>query len=187
MPLVPTGRPGNPEGLRAALVDGCRIPRAVLLIVVSLSLVVVASVTGGGWAQSGGVEVVYVTNGHVPAHTLAGGPLAAATNSSILTVARPQQGDVLPDATAAALRALSPDRIVILGGPAAVSRAWRRSYGRMPSRAPPDNRCGGLRTSRATSRLRCFARSVVVAMGATVRPQPVEYRPASNHGWRVVP
>ncbi|HET6793605.1 MAG TPA: cell wall-binding repeat-containing protein, partial [Acidimicrobiales bacterium] len=64
-----------------------------------------------------GVPVVYVATGLSYPDALAAGPAAAAGGGPILLVS--PQG--VPSATAAELRRLSPGRIVVLGGPAAVS------------------------------------------------------------------
>lgn len=64
-----------------------------------------------------GVSTVYVATGsNFPDAAAAGA--AAARNGSALLLTRP---DVLPEQVAAALRALDPDRVILVGGPQAVS------------------------------------------------------------------
>ena len=62
---------------------------------------------------------VYVATGTDFPDALAAGPAAAATNSPVLLV----NSSFVPAATAAELAAIAPDRIVVLGGEAAVSKA----------------------------------------------------------------
>lgn len=66
-----------------------------------------------------GVQVAYVATGRNFPDALAGGAAAAAEGGPVLLVTR----DELPEATAEALRHLSPRRVVVLGGPAAVSNS----------------------------------------------------------------
>ena len=68
-------------------------------------------------APSGGT--VYVATGEGFADALAGGPAAAAQSAPILLVQR----DTIPSATSARISGLKPSKIVVLGGPAAVSDA----------------------------------------------------------------
>lgn len=62
---------------------------------------------------------VFVATGTDFPDALAAGPAAAASNSPVLLV----NSSFVPAATAAALTAIDPDRIVVLGGEAAVSKA----------------------------------------------------------------
>lgn len=73
----------------------------------------------------GRADVVYVATGHDYADALAATPAAALTRSPVLLV-RP--GSV-PAATADELRRLRPSRIVVLGGPAAVSKTTLAELG----------------------------------------------------------
>ena len=66
-----------------------------------------------------GAEVVYVATGASYPDALAGAAAAGAAKAPVLLVAK----DSLPAATAGELRRLAPRRIVVLGGPAAVSAA----------------------------------------------------------------
>jgi hypothetical protein len=70
-------------------------------------------------AAAAPVPVVFVATGQSFADALSGGPFAAAHNAPMLFVTR----DAVPAATQAALQQLQPQRIVILGGAAAVSDA----------------------------------------------------------------
>ena len=70
-----------------------------------------------------GAPVVYIAAGSSFADALAAGPVAAKAQGPVLLVT---QGGV-PQDTAAALRALKPTRIVIVGGPAAVSQGVMRT------------------------------------------------------------
>ena len=70
-----------------------------------------------------GTSTVYIASGASFADALAAGPVAAKAQGPVLLVA---QGGV-PKDTAAALRALKPKRIVIVGGPAAVSPGVMRT------------------------------------------------------------
>lgn len=95
----------------------------VLLITALLATLTVA-LTGGqpAGAVDGPVDLVYVATGRNFPDALAGANLAATVGAPMLTV----EPDLpVPDATVTALRALDPDRIVVFGGPAAVSQAVR--------------------------------------------------------------
>ena len=76
-----------------------------------------AEVTRAGW--SSGSSLVYVATGSNYPDALAAGAIAARNGAPILLV-RP---DAVPAATADALRALAPSRIVVMGGPGVVSDA----------------------------------------------------------------
>lgn len=65
-----------------------------------------------------GAEEVYLATGAGFADALAGGPVAGAREAPLLLTAT----DALPDSTRDALGALDPDRVVILGGGAAVTQ-----------------------------------------------------------------
>jgi putative cell wall-binding protein len=69
-----------------------------------------------------GASVVYVATGADFADALGGGPRAMRDGGPILLVQR----DVIPSVTLAEIERLSPDRIVVLGGPNAVSEAVAR-------------------------------------------------------------
>lgn len=71
------------------------------------------------WAFPEASDVVYLATGADFPDALAGGPAAAATDAPLLLVQR----DTLPATVAAELGRLSPRRIVVLGGRAAVSDA----------------------------------------------------------------
>ncbi len=70
-----------------------------------------------------GASVVYVATGADFADALGGGPRAMRDGGPILLV----QHNAIPAVTQAELRRLSPDRIVVLGGPDAVSESVARS------------------------------------------------------------
>lgn len=74
-----------------------------------------AAVCAARWP--GTASTVYVATGAGFADALAGVPAAAVEDAPLLLVER----DRVPDATATQLRRLSPQRIVILGGPSAIS------------------------------------------------------------------
>lgn len=76
-----------------------------------------AEVSRVGWAS--GSSLVYISTGSNYPDALAAGPVAARNGAPILLV-RP---DAVPAATADALRALGPSRIVVMGGPGVVSDA----------------------------------------------------------------
>jgi type VII secretion-associated serine protease mycosin len=76
-----------------------------------------AEVSRAGWAS--GSSLVYVATGSNYPDALAAGAIAARNGAPILLV-RP---DVVPAATADALRALAPSRIVVMGGAGVVSDA----------------------------------------------------------------
>ncbi len=65
-----------------------------------------------------GVNAVFVATGQVYADAMTGGPISVAIGGPIL-MTRP---DELPDATIAELERLDPQRIIVLGGTAAVSQ-----------------------------------------------------------------
>ena len=74
-----------------------------------------AAISAASGSPAGGT--VYVATGADFPDALGAGPAAAAANGSVLLV----QPDAIPAATAAELRRLAPARIVIAGGPSAVS------------------------------------------------------------------
>ena len=80
--------------------------------------------------QPGGIPVAYIARGDLFPDALAGGPAAVANGGPILLT----ENDGLPAATAAELQRLTPDRIVILGGPAAVSDGVKASLGQYAAR-----------------------------------------------------
>jgi len=73
------------------------------------------------------VPVAYIAPGANFPDALAGGPLAAATGGPILLAAAGDSGEV-PLATALALAALNPERIVLLGGPAVIGPNAMAAY-----------------------------------------------------------
>ncbi len=93
----------------------------LLNVLLAAMLVLVGSValSGGqpGDAVEGPVDVVYVASGRNFPDALVGGGLAVSMGAPMLTV----EPSRIPDATATALTALDPDRIIVLGGPGAVS------------------------------------------------------------------
>ena len=96
----------------------------ILLLAVALIVTSTAALTGGQRADAldGPVEVVYVATGRNFPDALAGANLAATVGAPLLTV----EPDLpVPAATVVALQSLRPGRIVVLGGPAAVSDAVR--------------------------------------------------------------
>lgn len=95
-----------------------------VLLAVALMITLTVALTGGERASAvdGPVEVVYVATGRNFPDALAGANLAATVGAPLLTV----EPDLpLPATTIAALDSLDPNRIVIFGGPAAVSEAVR--------------------------------------------------------------
>ncbi|NNF65089.1 MAG: hypothetical protein HKN07_12650, partial [Acidimicrobiia bacterium] len=74
-------------------------------------------------ATFAGPTTVYVATGTDFPDALAAGPAAAATNSPVLLV----NSTYVPSATSAALASIDPDRIVVLGGEAAVSKSVETS------------------------------------------------------------
>lgn len=76
---------------------------------------------------SGPLRTVYVASGRVWPDGLAGGAAAAVDGAPILLT----EPDRLPSATAAEIRRLAPDRIVLLGGPASVQPAVATSLGQL--------------------------------------------------------
>lgn len=106
-----------------------RIHRTItVLLAVALLATLSVALTGGDRADAveGPVDVVYVTTGRNFPDALAGGTLAAAVGAPMLTV---EKDLPIPDATVAALQSLRPDRIIIFGGPAAVSDAVKGALG----------------------------------------------------------
>lgn len=98
-PAPPSGDPTFPDPARVAGED--RYATA-------------AAVATATWPD--GADTVYVATGQRPPDALAATPAAAADGAPVLLVRR----DEVPAATAAALDALRPDRIVLVGGAAAV-------------------------------------------------------------------
>jgi putative cell wall-binding protein len=91
-----------------------------------------------------GADVVHVASGTSFADALAGGPAAAVADGPVLLV----DHDSVPEATAAELGRLAPDRIVVLGGEAAVSSATAQQ---LRSFAPVTRRAGNDRYDTAAA------------------------------------
>jgi putative cell wall-binding protein len=72
-----------------------------------------------------GVTTAYVATGAAFADALAGGPAADQSGATVLLTGK----DSVPTATRAELSRLSPDEVVVLGGPGAVSDAVVRQLG----------------------------------------------------------
>lgn len=108
-----------------------------------------------------GVPVAYLASGTGFADALGGGPAAAAAGGPVLLTAP----DALPSVTAGELRRLQPERIVVLGGERAVSRAVEEEAAAI---APVTRIAGGDRyaTSAAVARA-AFAPGIPVAYVAT--------------------
>ena len=79
--------------------------------------------------ESGAAPVAYVASGEVFADALSGAAAAGLAGGPVLLVTR----DGVPGATAEELRRLRPGRIVVLGGPAAVSTGVEKSLGEFGS------------------------------------------------------
>lgn len=113
----------------------------------------------------GADTVVLATGGDFP-DALAGGAVAAAADAPLLLTASAQ---LLP-ATAAALEALSPERVVILGGPAAVSPQVESQVRALSSRPSVERIAGASRFETAELAAAAAGRSgsgpVVVATGS---------------------
>lgn len=93
-----------------------------VLLTAALLATLTVALTGGQRADAvdGPVDVVYVATGRNFPDALAGANLAATVGAPLLTV----EPDLpIPDTTLTALQSLDPDRIIVLGGPAAVSDA----------------------------------------------------------------
>lgn len=97
-------------------------PRYVLASVVLAVCVMVLAVlvpSQGADAVDGPVDVVFVARSDEFADALAGGPLAALRGAPMLLT----RTDTLEPDTIAELERLDPDRIIILGGPVAISES----------------------------------------------------------------
>ncbi|WP_256839973.1 cell wall-binding repeat-containing protein [Ornithinimicrobium faecis] len=94
--------------------------RLSLLVAGVLAVVLVTTTLARGPAEAldGPVDVVYVADGRNFPDSLAGATLAATAGAPLLMV---KSELPVPSETTAALAVLDPDRIVILGGPLAVS------------------------------------------------------------------
>ncbi len=92
----------------------------VVLLTAALLATLTVALTGGDRAEAvdGPVDVVYVATGRNFPDALAGSTLAGALGAPLLTV---EPNPPLPQATVDALTALDPDRIIVFGGPGAVS------------------------------------------------------------------
>lgn len=90
-----------------------------VLLAALLALTASVAMSGGqpSDAVEGPVDVVYVASGRNFPDALVGGGLAVSMGAPMLTV----EPSRIPDATATALTSLDPDRIIVLGGPGAVS------------------------------------------------------------------
>lgn len=93
---------------------------AVIVLAAALVASLTSALTGGDPADAvdGPVDVVYVATGRNFPDALAGSILASTVGAPLLTV---ESAPPLPAATIAALTSLDPDRIIVFGGPAAVS------------------------------------------------------------------
>jgi putative cell wall-binding protein len=124
-----------------------------------------------------GSRTAVVVTGQAFADALAAAPLAAALDAPVLLTAR----DVLPDPTAAALADLGVQRVVVLGGVAAVSDAVAGQLaqgGRTVERlAGPDRFATAVAAARMMIDLGAVADEVVLASGAT-------FPDALAGGWR---
>lgn len=90
-----------------------------VLFAVAVTVLAVLVPSNDADAIDGPVEVVFVARSDDFADALAGGPLAALRTAPLLLTAT----NALPEDTADELQRLDPNRIIILGGPAAVSEA----------------------------------------------------------------
>ena len=97
-----------------------RYRMAVVLLTAALLATLTVALTGGqpATAVTGPVDVVYVATGRNFPDALAGSTLATSANAPLLTV---EKDLPIPQATIDALTALDPGRIVVFGGPVAVS------------------------------------------------------------------
>ena len=73
------------------------------------------------------VGTVYLVSGQSPADALSAGPAAVAQGAAMLLT----KADRIPDVTAVELRRLAPERVVVVGGTAAVSNAVATAAGSM--------------------------------------------------------
>ena len=76
---------------------------------------------------------VYLASGEDFPDALTGGAVAAGAEAPLLLTRQ----DDLPDATVRALRQLSPERVVVLGGPASVSQATARRAASFTTQSQP--------------------------------------------------
>ena len=108
---------GGTNLISAALSDrvGRLLPRAVIVDVPGNTAYDVAAVLSATFTPG---QTVYVATGAVFADGLAGGALATSKRLPVVVV--PPTG-TLPGSVALALFALKPSKIVVLGGPSAVS------------------------------------------------------------------
>lgn len=98
--------------------------RSAIFVLATALAVTTASLVGFGpmaRAVDGPVDYVYIATGENFPDALAGATLASARNAPLLLVTR----DSIPAATISALEDLDPNRIIILGGTAAISEAVR--------------------------------------------------------------
>lgn len=116
---VPVVRPTRVLPTRPTLRS--RLAAAVVTLLAASFAAIVAGAAPTAVARTGPVDVVYVASGKVFPDALVAGPLAAAQNAPILLV----NTTSIPDVTRAALTALEPDRILVVGGPATVSESVR--------------------------------------------------------------
>lgn len=73
------------------------------------------------WNHDPGIDAVYITTGTVFPDALSSGPAAVSDGAPVLLV----QPDAVPEETADELERLSPARVIVAGGPDAVSEAVR--------------------------------------------------------------
>lgn len=107
--------------MTAATPRRSRVP-LTLAAAALLAIGTTAAVRGPATALGGPVDVVYVTDGQNFPDALAGATLAGAVGAPLLLV-KPEPP--IPWETTATLAALDPERIVIFGGPLAVSDGVR--------------------------------------------------------------
>ncbi len=109
---------GGGTGISMAVVNALR-PLADTLTIVTGQDRYATSAEVSEHAFPGGASTAYIARGTMYPDALAGGPAAADAPAPILLV----QENTLPNAVAVELLRLSPNRVVILGGDAAVSPA----------------------------------------------------------------
>jgi len=126
-----------------------------------------ASISAAGFAP--GVPVAYVATGENFPDALAGGPAAARAGGPILLVTSSR----IPAATANELSRLRPGRIVVLGGPGAVSEGVRAALAPYATSGTADRISGADRYATAAAvSAASFPRGVEVAYIATGRNFP---------------
>lgn len=99
-----------------------RWERGIVALVLTAAVALTGTVSNTAQAVDGPVDIVYIATGNNFADALVASVVAAMNGAPLLTVKSPGDfGDEIPKPTADKLTELKPAKIIVFGGPAAVS------------------------------------------------------------------